>query len=295
MLEQLALPVPGPEQVRVRMLAAGVAPVDAKIRGGLLQAQLPLALPKIPGRDGVGIIDAVGAAVTALRIGDCVCIMTDLLTGGTYAESVVVAQEHAVLKPPAWSVHAAAALLQPGLSACIPLLEVARIKAGMQILVHSGSGAVGSLMVQLASHLGADVSATCHSANRAYVHQLGARKVIAYDSEDFGQLRHQDVVFDLVGGNTHARSYPVLKKGGHLVWLMAAPIIDRSREYGVHVSRALITHTRPQLQQVIDLAAQDVLRPRVGQVMPLAAAAAAHALLEQTRMPPGRLILEISQ
>jgi NADPH:quinone reductase-like Zn-dependent oxidoreductase len=294
-LEELDLLAPGPGQVRVRMLAAGVAPVDAKIRSGLLQAQLPMALPKIPGRDGVGMIDAVGANVTGLVIGDSVCIIADMLTGGTYAESVIVAQEHAVLTPRGLSVHAAAALLQPGLSACIPVLEVAQVKPGMKVLVHSGSGAVGSLMVQLASHLGAEVSATCRTANRDYVYELGASKVIAYDGEDLGQLRDQDVVFDLVGGSTHERSYPVLKKGGHLVWLVAAPIIDRSVQYGVRVSRALITNSRQQLQQVVNLAAQEVLRPRVAQVMPLTEAAAAHAALEQAMITRGRLVLEIRQ
>ncbi|MFL9923045.1 NADP-dependent oxidoreductase [Herbaspirillum lusitanum] len=283
----------GKQDLRVRMLAAGVAPVDTKIRAGLLQAQLPIALPKIPGRDGVGIVEAIGSEVRRFSVGDTVCVMADMLSGGTSAEVIVVAEQRAVLKPVNLSRHEAAALLQPGISAWIPVVQVAAIQPGMKVLVHSGSGAVGSLMVQLAAHLGAEVTSTCRAANVDYVLGLGAQHAIAYDHGDFGTLRDQDVVFDLVGGATHERSYPVLKKGGHLVWLMAGPIVDRADEFGVRVTRAMISDQQSVLQAVADLAQQGVLRPRVSEVRPLADAAGAHAALERGQITRGRLVLDI--
>ncbi len=283
----------GEKDLRIRMLAAGVAPVDTKIRAGLLKAHLPIALPKIPGRDGVGIVEAIGSAVTRFAVGDAVCVMVDMLTGGSCAEVIAVAEERAVRKPGSLSRYEAAALMQPGISAWIPVVQVANVRPGMKVLVHGGSGAVGSLMVQLASHLGAEVTTTCRAANIDYVLGLGARQAIAYDRDDFGKLRDQDVVFDLVGGATHLRSYPVLKKGGHLVWLMAEPIIDRADEYGVRVTRALITDRQSVLHAVAGLAQQGVLRPCVSEVRPLADAAAAHAALESGCITRGRLVLEI--
>jgi len=283
----------GEKDLRIRMLAAGVSPVDTKIRAGLLKAQLHITLPKIPGRDGVGIVEAIGTDVTRFSVGDTVCVIADIVAGGTYAEMIVVTEDRAVHKPGPLSLHEAAALMQPGISAWIPMVQVANVRPGMKVLIHSGSGAVGSLMVQLAKHIGAEVTATCRAANIDFVLGLGAKHVVAYDRDDFGKLRDQDVVFDLVGGATHARSYPVLKKGGHLVWLMAEPIIDRADEYDVRVTRALITDQQHVLRAVAGLAALGVLRPNVSEVHPLAAAAAAHAALEQGHVTRGRLVLEI--
>src|SRR5450830_817341 len=106
--------VMGTNDLRVRMLAAGVAPVDTKIRAGLLQAQLAVTLPKIPGRDGVGIVEAIGTDVTRFSVGDTVCVIADIVAGGTYAEMIVVTEDRAVHKPGPLSLHEAAALMQPG-------------------------------------------------------------------------------------------------------------------------------------------------------------------------------------
>ena len=124
---------------------------------------------------------------------------------------------------------------------------------------------------------------------------LGAARVIAYDRDDFGTLRGQDVVFDLIGGSTHARSYPVLRKGGHLVYLTAAPIVDRSGDFGVKVSGAMISDKPPVLAAVAQLAAEGVFKPRVAGVYRLAEAAKAHAALESGQVTRGRLVLDIQR
>jgi len=288
-------PPAGAGEVRVRMLAAGVAPVDAKLRAGLLQAYFQPTLPKIPGRDGAGVVEQVGAGVTGLKVGDAVCLMVEAMGPGTYAQVVTCSAERVVARPTGLTTQQAAALLQPANSAWIAVMETAKIQAGMRVLVHGGAGAVGSQMIQLCRHLGADVTATCRDANRDYVRGLGASCAIAYDgAEDFGDLRNQDVVFDLIGGETHARSYPVLRKEGHLVYLTAAPITDLTEQYGVRTSRALITDSRHVLQAVVDLASRGVLQPRVAASFALADAARAHAALETGQITRGRVVLDIA-
>ncbi len=287
-------PPAGEGEVRIRMLAAGVAPVDAKLRAGLLQAHFQPPLPKIPGRDGVGVIEQIGAGVSGLKVGDAVCLMVDALGPGTYAQMVTCAAQRVVTRPAGLTTQQAAALLQPANSAWIAVMETAQVHSGMRVLVHGGAGAVGSQMVQLCRHLGAEVTATCRDSNRDYVQGLGASRTIAYDdAEDFGDLRDQDVVFDLIGGATHARSYPVLRSGGHLVYLTAAPITDLSAQYGVRTSRAMITDARHVLLAVVALASQGVLQPRVAASFALVDAARAHAALEAGQITRGRVVLDI--
>jgi NADPH:quinone reductase-like Zn-dependent oxidoreductase len=287
-------PRPGPGEVRVRLKAAGVARADAKIRAGLLRDRFPLKLPKIPGRDGAGVVDLLGDGVAGVLVGDAVCVMADQVLPGTYAEAVVCAAERVVPHPAGLSVLEAAALLQPCNSAWIAVMETARIQAGMRVLVHGGAGAVGSQMVRLCRHLGATVSTTCRADNRDYVANLGAERAIAYDREDFTRLSEQDVVFDPIGGETHARSYHVLGRQGHLVYLNAAPIIDEGSRFGVKVSRAQISDRPPVFREVARLAEKGVFRPRVAGVYRLADAAKAHAALEAGQVTRGRLVLDIS-
>lgn len=291
-LESIEEPALAPGQVRVSLRAAGVAPVDTKLRAGLLQAQMALPLPKVPGRDGAGVI--VESAAEGFHVGQSVCVIAGMLGQGTYAETIVLPAERVVAQPATLSSREAAALLQPGASAWIPIVRTAQVQRGMKVLVHAGSGAVGSLMVRLAAHLGAEVWATCSSANRDDVLALGAAGVIAYDKEDFSALRGFDVVFDLVGGGTHDRSYPVLKPGGQLVWLVAAPIRERGEEFKVRVVRSMIDDDPQCLREVAMLAQQGVMVPAVGQCFPLAEAARAHALLESGKAARGRIVLDIA-
>ncbi|WP_044528589.1 NADP-dependent oxidoreductase [Herbaspirillum sp. B65] len=282
-----------PGHVRVAMHAAGVAPVDTKLRAGLLQHLVPLTLPKVPGRDGAGVVTAVAADVQRLQAGDAVCVMPAMLGRGTTLAEAVLPQQQVVRKPDSLSMQQAAALLQPGASAWIALMRTAPIAAGMKVFIHAGSGAVGSLMVQLAAHLGAEVTATCRSANLDYVAALGAARVIAYDREDVFGVRDQDVVIDLVGGTTHERSYALLRRGGHLVWLVAAPIRERGAEFGVTVTRALIEDNQTVLEQVVELAQRGVWRPALSGVLPMQEIALAHQMLEAGAVTRGRLVLDI--
>ncbi len=139
----------------------------------------------------------------------------------------------------------------------------------MKILIHGGSGGVGSIAIQLARHLGADVHATCRTANVERVESLGAR-AIAYDRVDFSKaISECDVVLDTVGGKLHERSYSVLKKGGCLVYLLAEPFRDLSANFDVKVRQAVVLNRTKNLRHVMELAGRGILVPRLGDPRPL--------------------------
>jgi NADPH:quinone reductase-like Zn-dependent oxidoreductase len=284
-------PVAGPGQILVKLEAASVTPFDWKLRAGYLQSHFTLPMPSVPGRDGGGTVISVGDGVTEFEVGDRTAVMAGAFAQGGYAEMIAVDEKHAVKIPGNLSTVDAVALTNASLSTWIAV-RTAEVKSGDRVLVHSGSGAVGGLLVQLCHHLGAHVTATCRSTNRDYVLGLGADRVIAYDEEDFSQLlADQDIVFELMGGEVHDKSYKVLKKGGHMVWLVADPIRDRGEEFGVKVTRAMITDDKQALQSMMDLAGAGLLKPQVARTMPLSEAVEAHRLMEKGAISRGRLIL----
>jgi NADPH:quinone reductase-like Zn-dependent oxidoreductase len=287
-------PQPADDEVLIAVHATSVAPGDCKVRAGLLQDMFPITLPKIPGRDGAGVIVATGRQVDYATVGDAVCFVTQHVEQGGAAELAARARKDIAPKPDNLSFVEATTIIHAGVCAWIGLVETAKVEAGMTVLVHGGSGSIGSLAVQLAKHLGATVAATCNSRNVDYVTGLGADTVIAYDRQDFAErLRDVDVVFDLVGGDTHERSYRVLRKGGVIAWLIAAPFEDRSAAFGVRDRQAVIDDRPGLMAKVLDLAGAGVLRPQVAKVLPLARCAEAHRLMEAGAISRGRIVLQV--
>jgi NADPH:quinone reductase-like Zn-dependent oxidoreductase len=187
----------------------------------------------------------------------------------------------------------AAAVIHEGVCA-VSALATGSVGAGTRVLVHGAAGAVGGACVQLARHLGAVVTVTCRERDRDYVHALGAQFVIPFDREDFSRtVADQDVVIDTQGGEVHERSYRVLKRGGRLVYLNAAPIEDRGAEHGVIVMNAIIEDSHAALSRVCRLVETDVLKPRVVMALPLSEGALAHRLVENGAVKRGRLILTV--
>lgn len=296
-LEVVDLPQPaaGDGEVLIAVTAAGVGPGDCKTRAGQLSAHHATTFPKIPGRNGAGVVTAVGMGVSMIRVGDKVSFFARHTEPGTCAE-YVVRPEHVVAKlPPGLRCIEAAALVQPALCAWIALCEHAKLKPGMNVLIHGGAGGVGGQAVQLAAHLGAQVTATARSMDIDFVQQLGAHSVIAYDVEDFARGEQQyDVVFDTLGGDVHRKSYNVLKTGGLLICLNADPIEDRSAEYGVRMEIANIEDSRDRSDAILALAGAGVLRAQVAAVLPLSDCAEAHALIEHRLNRRGRVVLQMA-
>jgi NADPH:quinone reductase-like Zn-dependent oxidoreductase len=291
-VETVPMPRPGPGQVLVRLAAAGVAPLDWKLRAGLLRRHFTLGFPKIPGRDGAGEVIACGAGVTGIGPGDRVAVMAPpSAPAGTHAEAIVADARLCVPVPAPLGLIEAAALVNAGLSAFVAVVRTAGVQAGQRVLVHSGAGAVGGLMVQMAADRGAIVTATCRAANRDYVIALGAARAIAYDAPFPNDLPPQDVIFDLMGGAVHDACYPLLAPGGHLVWLTAAPITDRGADYGVRVSRAVIVDDAEPVAATLAMAAAGRLKAQIAATLPLAKAAEAQQRLESGQVTRGRLLL----
>lgn len=279
-------------QVVVKMAAASVTPFDCKLRAGKLKEYFSPLFPNTPGRDGTGTVVAVGPDVSEFKIGDRVCVMAPGTEApGTCTDLLACHASLVVPLPQELSMEEGASLVNASLSAWICAVRVAELKPGDKVLVHAGAGAVGGLLVQLCRHLGAEVTATCRSTNKDYVQSLGAHKAIAYDGEDFTTLEPQDVVFDLMGGDVHDRSYGVLKRGGHMVYLTAAPIVDRGAEFSVTVTRAMIKDDREAVAPILALAAEGKIKPQIARTLPLTAVAEAHRLMEAGEITRGRLIL----
>ena len=228
-------PHPDAHEVLVEVRASAVNPVDWKVRRGNLRMLLRNHLPAIPGRDFCGVVLECGDRVTLVTPGDVVFGMCRLRGPGSHADRVCVTEDHLAHAPTRVSPLDAAAYPLAGLTA-IQAIEAARVQAGQRILVQGGAGAVGSLAVQYAVHLGAQVLATASAANLEYLRQLGAEP-IDYASEVIEQrARALDAVIDCVGGEVERSSFASLRFGGRLI-TVAGPDPDGALDL-----RALIKH-----------------------------------------------------
>lgn len=279
--KRVPAPKPAPGEVLIDVHAASVNPIDWKLRSGMLRGVFPAQLPMTTGRDGAGVVSAVGEGVDPRRVGERVCFLASRGVGA-WAEQIVLPAALAVAIPDILSFTDAAALPLAGLSAWAALVKTAAIAPGMRVLIHAAAGGVGTLAVQIARDRGAQVYATCSSRNVDYVRVLGADVIIPYDREKFEErLSDIDVVLDTMGGDVHRRSYPVLRKGGTLVCLVAAPFEDRGAEYGVFVKVAQVMPDPEALAALVALIKAGRIMPIVEHVLPFSDFAAAHRLSEQ--------------
>lgn len=226
-LKALDLPRPEPRdgEVLIRVKAAGVNPVDYKIREGRLERAIPHAFPLVLGWEAAGVVEEVGAGVRSFRTGDEVytCCRKDTVQWGTFAEFVAVPEASVARKPASLSFAEAGTVPLAGLTAWQMLFDTAELMPGQTVLVHAAAGGVGGYATELAAWRRAQVVATARSANHEYVRNLGARHVIDYQIQDFrGVVRELypagvDVALDCVGGETRLRTAELIKKGGHLV------------------------------------------------------------------------------
>jgi len=279
-LDQVPSPSPAAGQVLVKVKAASVNPIDWKIRRGLLASIFPLSFPRTLGRDCAG--EADGALIAGVA---------DPRTDGTHAEYAVLPEAATAPVPAGVNAVAAASICVAGLSAWIPLAEIARIQPGMRVLIHGGAGGVGSLAIQIARELGATVFATSTQAD--YCRGLGAERVIDYRIENFADAGPFDVILDTLGGEAHVRSLGALKPGGLLVALSAAPIPPHAVPSGVRVEKPQVQATRERLARIFDWAATGRLRPQVTKRLALEEAPEAYAAAEAPH-GRGKIVLQIS-
>jgi NADPH:quinone reductase-like Zn-dependent oxidoreductase len=292
-LEELPQPEPDELEVLLQVQAAGVGPWDAWVRAGKSVLEQPL--PLTPGSDVSGHVVALGRGVTGFQIGQAVYGVTNPRFTGAYAEYALVSAKMMATKPHSLSHLEAASVPVVACTAYQMLFEHARIAAGQRVLIHGAGGSVGAFAVQFALAAGAQVIGTDVKAGAEYAQTLGAAQVIDVQAARFEDvLDPVDVVIDTVGRDTQERSFYALKPGGTLVSSVSRPSADLARQHAVSARFILVdvnTHTLTKIAEQIDAGS---LKTRVGPVLPLAEARAAHEMLEGLRLrAPGKIVLRV--
>lgn len=231
----IAVPMMGPEDVLVRIHAASVNPLDVKIRDGKLKTLLKYRFPLVLGNDLSGVVSDVGAHVTRFKKGDAIYARLDKDRIGTFAEFAVVREGAAALKPTNVTFEEAASLPLVALTAWQALVEIGKLGANQRVLIHAGSGGVGSVAIQLARHLGATVFTTVGQRNVELVKRLGADVPIDYRSTRFEDVAQDcDVVLDSAGGDTLVRCFECVKPGGVVISIGSTPSAAFARSWGLN-------------------------------------------------------------
>jgi len=212
------------DDVLIQVRAASINPLDSKIKSGEFKLILPYRFPLILGNDVSGTVVRVGARVSQFKPGDDVYARPDDDRIGTFAEFIAIKASSVALKPTNIGMVEAASLPLVALTAWQVLVETAKLKKGQKVLIHAGSGGVGTIAIQLAKHLGAFVATTTSTSNIPLVKALGADVVIDYRQQDFAAvLRDYDVVLSSLGSDVLHKSLQVLKPGGHLISVSGPP------------------------------------------------------------------------
>src|SRR6476620_643612 len=296
--EDAPRPKPQASEVLIRVHAAGVNPVDWKVREGHTKDFWPHKFPLILGWDLSGEIAAVGpgpAAAGRFKKGDEVYSVPDVSRDGAYAEYVVVRESELALKPNSLHhVHAAAAPLA-ALTAWQALFDTGQLMSGQRILIHGGSGGVGHVAVQLAKWKGAHVLATASTRNQELLRELGVDEPIDYMKQKFENVaRDVNLVLDLIGGETQERSWSVLKKGGVLLSLVQPPSVEKAKALGVRAAFVAGHSSGAQLAEIAKLIDSGELKLTIDRILPLSEVRRAHEL-SKTGHTRGKIVLRVKE
>jgi len=290
--EQVPRPEPKENEALVRVIASGVNPADPLTLSGKYAREFGTHLPLVPGYDIAGIVEKTGVKVTKLKVGDAVYGYPTF--GGGWAEYVAVKEWEVAAKPKSLSFVEAAAVPMGALTAWQALVDVAKLHGGQTILIHGGSGGVGSFAVQIARVRGARVIATASTANQDLLKQLGADVTIDYTKTRFEEIaKDVDAVLDPVGKETLARSYGVVKTGGIVMSLVARPDRVELEKRGIHGAAISAHPDAEDLAEIARLIDARKIKPVVTEVLPLSEAIAAQqqAATHHTR---GKIVLRIA-
>lgn len=314
--------VPTPElrdrDVLVQVHAAGVNPLDTKIRDGAFKRILPYRLPLVLGNDVAGIVVSVGPRVRQFKPGDAVYARPDDQRIGTFAELIAIDEADVALKPPNLAMEEAASIPLVALTAWQALVEKGQLKNGQKVLIHAGSGGLGTIAIQLAKHLGATVATTTSAENAELVRSLGADMVIDYRREDFeALLSGYDLVLNSLGKDILDKSLGVLKPGGMLIsvsgppdaefarargsgWLLeqvmrllSRDIRKKARRRGVRYSFLFMRAQGEQLGRITALIEAGVIRPVIDRIFPFEATNEALAYVETGRSK-GKVVVKVA-
>lgn len=315
-VEEVADPVPGPSDLLIRVRAASVNPIDCKIRHGAQRALIHYRLPQITGLDASGEVVAVGSRVTRFKPGDEVISSPTHRRPGTCAELVAIDESQVALKPTRLDHLQAAALPLAGLTAWASLVDAAGLRSGQRVFIQAGAGGVGSLAIQLARHLGAEVATTCSARNADFVRSLGAGTVIDYNEQRYDDvLQEQDAALESIGGEACERTLRVLKRGGRMALVVSGipeavkrhgPYLGTARALGaqaafiagawwrrrVAVKMVVRPTSGAMLQRLADVVQSGAVTPVIDAVLPLEEIAEAHRRVESGRTR-GKIVVQV--
>jgi len=293
-LEETKRPEPGQGQMLIRVIAAGVNPVDGMVRSGKFAQYFKSKLPLIPGYDVAGTVEKTGPGIVRFKKGDAVYAYIPIPEGGGYAEYAIATEEQAAAKPATIGFVEAAAVPVTALTAWQALIDEGKLRAGQTVLIHGGSGGVGTFAIQIAKSRGAKVFATASTANQEFLRELGADVAIDYKTQKFEEIAKEvDVVVDSVGGETLARSYGVAKKGGIIVSLVDRPDPAKLEARGLRGVSLSVKPDSKELSEIAKLIDAKKIRVIVSQVFPLAEASKAEAQAD-TGHTRGKIVLKVS-
>ena len=296
-LGEAEIPEPLPTEIRVRVGAAGVNPVDWKTRAGGGMAAVLGPPPFTVGWDVAGTVDAVGPGVTRFAVGDAVFGMPWFpRQAGAYAEFVTAPSRHFAHRPAGQSEVEAAGLSLAGLTAWQCLVDIADVQPGQRVLVHAAAGGVGHLAVQIAKARGAYVVGTASAGKHNLLHDLGIDEAVDYRAEAFEKVVEPvDLVLDLIGGEVAARSLDVLHPEGRLICLPSAAAADAlaaAAERGLRATAMLVEPDGDGLEELARLVDERRLRVLVAETFPLERASHAHRAGELGRTA-GKLVMTV--
>jgi NADPH:quinone reductase-like Zn-dependent oxidoreductase len=290
-LERIVRPQPQVGEVLLRVYAAGVNPIDWKIRQGLLKDSLPMTFPYTPGIEVAGVVEEVGPGVTTFEVGQAVFGQS---TKGAYAEYVAVSVEALALKPQSLSFTEAATISVGATTAWRALFEHGGLTTGQRVLIQGAAGGVGLFAVQLAKWKGAQVIGTASTANLDFVRGLGADMVVDYTTTPIESVvQDVDLVLDGVGGGTLLSSLAALRRGGMLISTASPPPQEQAQARGI---RAMMIHSQPSsilLQTLTQLIDEGRLKVPVETTFPLSKVQQAHER-SQSSHGRGRIVLQIT-
>ena len=318
-VEDFPKPEVGEDEILVEMRAASVNPIDWKVMKGDVKVLFDYKMPHILGNDGSGVVVQVGANTNKFKVGDEVYFRPGKKkVVGTFAEFCSVKQDEAALKPKNISFEEAAGIPLVGLTSWQTLFELGNLQKGQKVLIHAGSGGVGSIAIQIAKTVGAEVATTTSTANVELVKSLGADIIIDYKKENFqDKLSGYDLVFDTLGGKTTTDSYKVLKTGGTLVSISGIPTPDYADKFGlnffiktlfyllnmkntsiakkhkVNYKYLFMNASGEELSKIAKLIEDKKVKPLVDKTFPLKDVKDAFAY-QQTGRAKGKIIIKIS-
>lgn len=280
-------------QILVEVYAAGVNPIDWKIREGYIPLKFPVTL----GGDFSGVVAEVGESVSGFKKGLEVYGYASVIGGGSgsFAEFVSADVKVMALKPENITHVDAGAFPLTGVSAWQALVDHIGLSMGKKILIHGGAGGIGSIAIQLAKHLGAYVATTVSAKDLQYIKELGADEAIDYKNQSFEDLLNDyDAVYDTVGGETYVKSFKVLRKGGIIVSMLEQPHSDLIKQYGVNAIGQMTQVNSERLSKLAELVDKHIIKVHVEKTFPLEQAGEALAYL-QSGHPRGKVVLKMKK